>query len=89
MTPFVALCYATEIVTKSEVRRPSPPTEAPSIQCVGAPNGKPHLMRARRAIVDADMRFVSFRQWVHDCEMHFSPAPALGQFSEAGHIKAR
>jgi hypothetical protein len=36
--------------------------QAASIHCVGSPNSKPHLMLARRTIVDADMRVVSFRR---------------------------
>ena len=55
-----------------------------SSHCVGTPNSKPHLMVARRTIVDADMRVPSFRQW-RACDMHFIPAPTLGQFGEAGH----
>jgi hypothetical protein len=42
-------------------------------------------MLARQAIVNADVRIASFRQWVDACNMQFAPAPALGKFSEAGH----
>ena len=31
---------------------------------IGSPNGKPHLMVARSAIIDADMRVASFRELI-------------------------
>ena len=58
------------------------PIETDSSHCVGTPNSKPHLMVARRTIVDADMCVGSFRQ---SCGVHIFPAPTHGQFSEAGH----
>jgi hypothetical protein len=56
-----------------------------STQYVSAPNSKPHLVLARRTIVNSDVRIVSFRQRVDTCNMHLRPAPAFGKFSEAGH----
>jgi hypothetical protein len=59
------------------------------MQCVGAPNGKPHLILTCGTIVDADMRVASFRQWVDVRDMQFFPAPTLAKINEAGHQKAR
>ena len=42
--------------------RERPPIETDSSHCVDTPNSKPHLMVARRTIVDADMCVGSFRQ---------------------------
>ena len=42
--------------------RERPPIETNSSHCVDTPNSKPHLMVARRTIVDADMCVGSFRQ---------------------------
>ena len=39
---------------------------------------------ARRTTVDADMRVASFQQWVDACDVHFFPAPALGQLCATG-----
>ena len=50
-----------------------------------SPNSKTHLVMARRAIVDTDMRVASFWKRVNACDLHFLAAPALRQFSAAGH----
>ncbi len=61
--------------------RERPPIETGSSHCVDTPNSKPHLMVARRTIVDADMCVGSFRRWVDACCVHIFPAPTHGPFS--------
>ena len=49
------------------------------------PNSQPHLMVARRATVDTDICVTIWWKSVDARDVHFLPAPALGQLSAAGH----
>ncbi len=52
---------------------------------VGSPDSKAHLVSACGATVHSDVRVASFRKLVDARNLHFFPAPTLGQFSAAGH----
>jgi len=80
--PVVVGVTAQEGTKEPELQtRERPPIETDSSHCVDTPNSKPHLMVARRTIVDADMCVGSFRHWVHACCVHIFPAPTHGPFS--------
>lgn len=61
------------------------PAEAASGRCVGAPDGKPHLVMARGAGVDADMGVAFFRQSVGTGDLHFLAAATLRQVDTPRH----
>src|SRR5271169_624620 len=46
---------------------------------IRAPNGKSHFVPACVTLVDADVSLYFFRRRVGSCNVHFAPAPTIGQ----------
>jgi hypothetical protein len=52
---------------------------------ISSPNGKPHLMPASRAFVDANSCVACFGKPLNPCNLHHFATPTIGQFGTAGH----